>query len=394
MKINKIEKKDGTTVYRTNVYLGVDSLTGKQVRTTATGKTQKMCKMKAHQAINKFIENGNTTAREKIIFLNFKELALSWLENYKLSIKTNTIRMAENIFNVYIIPALGSFKVEKITTVLLQNVVNKWAQNANSSIIKNGKREKGKGKNYKLSLNYVSRILDYGVQVGTLKTNVAKQVNVPKLKTRTINKIKYFENDEIKKFLLYLEQLEPSVENQLHSCLYRLLLATGLRVGEALALNWSDIDFHEQTITVNKTVVRTSKSIIQKGAKSNESNRKITIDNNTLQLLSLWKRRQNNSLLILTDQIVFSKNNQLCSYSKEIYELKKHLKMANVPDIGFHGFRHTHASLLMNNDVNPKEIQHRLGHSDYGITMNTYSHLAKNKEKDTARKFGDILNAL
>lgn len=48
----------------------------------------------------------------------------------------------------------------------------------------------------------------------------------------------------------------------------------------------------------------------------------------------------------------------------------------------------------MNNDVNPKEIQYRLGHADYGITMNTYAHLNEEKVKDTAEKFGDILDAL
>ncbi|MFZ2557243.1 MAG: site-specific integrase, partial [Lactococcus raffinolactis] len=49
---------------------------------------------------------------------------------------------------------------------------------------------------------------------------------------------------------------------------------------------------------------------------------------------------------------------------------------------------------LMNADVNPKEIQLRLGHADYSITMNTYSHLAKDKKKDTAEKFSNILKAL
>lgn len=48
----------------------------------------------------------------------------------------------------------------------------------------------------------------------------------------------------------------------------------------------------------------------------------------------------------------------------------------------------------MNNDVNPKEIQRRLGHEDYAITMNTYSHLAQSKEKETVEKFGNILKAL
>lgn len=73
--------------------MGVDSLTGKQVRTTATGKTRKMCEMKENQAINKFIKNGSTVARKKVIFDDFNSLALSWFESYKLTVKINTIRV-------------------------------------------------------------------------------------------------------------------------------------------------------------------------------------------------------------------------------------------------------------------------------------------------------------
>lgn len=86
--------------------MGVDSLTGKQVRTTATGKTRKMCEMKENQAINKFIKNGSTVARKKVIFDDFNSLALSWFESYKLTVKINTIRVANNFLQVYILPAL------------------------------------------------------------------------------------------------------------------------------------------------------------------------------------------------------------------------------------------------------------------------------------------------
>ena len=74
MNIKKITKKDGTIKYRTNVYLGIDSLTGKKVQTTATATTRKMCEIKANQAISNFIKNGSTVAREKIAFDDFKAL--------------------------------------------------------------------------------------------------------------------------------------------------------------------------------------------------------------------------------------------------------------------------------------------------------------------------------
>lgn len=139
-------------------------------------------------------------------------------------------------------PALGNYKVEKITTVLLQNIVNDWARNANTAEIVNGNREKGKSKDYKLLLNIIKRILDYGMQLGVISDNPAIKVFSPKLKTRTVKKIKYFNNDELKRFLAYLDSLQSTATNKKSATLYKLLLATGLRICEALALSWSDID--------------------------------------------------------------------------------------------------------------------------------------------------------
>ncbi|KKF91802.1 site-specific integrase [Lactococcus petauri] len=393
MNIKEITKKDGTIAYRASIYLGVDSLTGKQVRTTATAKTRKQCEIKANQAINKFNKNGCTVAREKVVFKDFEELALSWFESYKLTVKENSIRVAENFLNVYLLPSIGSYKLDRINTVLLQGIINKWARNANTATIINGRREKGKCKDYKLLLNFITRILDYGIQLGAIDSNPAKQVIPPKLKARTSQKIKYFDNGELKKFLKYLDNLETTAENQRIATLYKLLLATGLRVGEALALNWSDIDFKDNYINVSKTIVQKSRSI-QNTPKTKESGRVIFLDDSTVHILKEWKRTQQKGVISFHDELVFSYNKISRTYACEREKLIQHFKKASVPNIGFHGFRHTHASLLMNNDVNPKEIQHRLGHSDYGVTMNTYSHLAKHKEKDTAEKFGNILKAL
>lgn len=396
MKIKEVIKKDGTKVYRINVYLGIDSLTGKQVRSSVTAKSKRTCETKAYKAINDFLNNGSTIEREKVKFENFKSLVFSWFESYKLTVKANTIRVTNNYINVYLLPELGSYKVNKITPVLLQGIINKWAKNANTSKIINGKRERGKCKDYKLLLNLIKRILDYGMQLGAITENPALKVFPPKLKTRAINKIKYFDNSELKKFLCYLDTLELTTDNIMRVTLYRLLLATGLRVGESLALYWSDIDFNEQTVIINKTIVQTltGRDKIQKSAKTKESNRVVSLDSDTLSLLKNWKKVQNNKVLSIIDTLVFSYDNHIYTYARESQLLKNHFARACVPDIGFHGFRHTHASLLMNNGVSPKEIQERLGHADYAITMNTYSHLAKDKKKDTAEKFGNILKAL
>lgn len=393
MNIKEVTKKDGTIVYRASVYLGVDSLTGKQVRTTATAKTRKQCEIKANQAINKFNKNGCTVAREKVVFKDFEELTLSWFESYKLTVKENSVSVAHNFLNNYILPALGSYKLDKINTILLQGIVNKWARNANTAHIESGKRERGKTKDFKPLLNFIKRILDYAMQLGAIESNPAIQVVTPKLKARTSQKIKYFDNDELKQFLNYLNTLDITMENQRSSTLYKLLLSTGLRVGEALALSWSDIDFKAKCISISKTLIQQSNKI-QDSTKTKESNRSVFLDDNTTILLKEWRKIQNDGAIVIHDSLVFSYHQKMRCYEVERQQLLKHFRKAGVSNIGFHGFRHTHASLLMNNDVNPKEIQHRLGHADYSITMNTYSHLAKSKEKDTAEKFGNILKAL
>ncbi|WP_332400549.1 tyrosine-type recombinase/integrase [Lactococcus laudensis] len=394
MNIKKITKKDGTIKYRTNVYLGIDSLTGKKVQTTATATTRKMCEIKANQAISNFIKNGSTVAREKVFFDDFNALAMSWFDSYKLTVKLNTIRVADNYLKVYILPALGSYKVEKINSVLLQGIVNQWAKNANTSPIKNGRREKGKCRSYKLLLNYIKRILDYAMQLGAIESNPAINVIPPKLKNRTTKKIKYFDNDELKKFLSYLDSLDDTIDNQLHVTMYRFLLATGLRVGECLALSWSDIDFNNETVSVYKTILQNG--TLQNSTKTKESTRVVAFDKEISHSLKMWQSSQSTQrkVVSLSNQYVFSLNNSNLIYAYESLKLQNHFKNAKVSNIGFHGFRHTHASLLMNADVNPKEIQLRLGHADYSITMNTYSHLAKDKKKDTAEKFSNILKAL
>ncbi|KST91121.1 Mobile element protein [Lactococcus lactis subsp. lactis] len=392
MKINRFEKKDGTPVYRTNVYLGVDVLTGKQVRTTATGRTRKICEMKAKKAINRFINNGKTTTRKKVNFKTFSALIDSWFKSYKLTVKAHSIRVMNNFLKVYILPSLGQYQPDKISPILVQEIVNVWANNANTSKIIKGKREKGKCKDYKLLLNIICRIFDYAIRLGELEVNPAKRVSAPKLKVKTVKEIKYLDKRELKHFLSYLDNLEPSIDNQLHSTLYRFLLATGLRIGEALALNWLDFDFDQQSVRVSKTLLQTGK--VQESPKTRESQRLIFFDSQTTQLLKRLKNQQINGQVSLIDTLIFSHKKKISTYKYELSILKKHLKNAGAPDIGFHGFRHTHASLLMNHDINPKEIQTRLGHKDYSTTMNTYGHLSFQKDRDTAKKFENILKSL
>ena len=97
MKITEHKKKDGTIVYRTSLYLGVDSITGKKIKTTISARTKKEIKNKALQAKFEFEKNG-ATRTVFIQYKNYSELLDSWWENYSPTIKTNSQITDRKIF--------------------------------------------------------------------------------------------------------------------------------------------------------------------------------------------------------------------------------------------------------------------------------------------------------
>lgn len=95
MKITEVKKKNGTIVYRANVYLGVDQVTGKKAKTSVTGRTRKEVKQKAKHAQDDFKSNGCTVTKV-VPIKNYQELAELWLESYQLTVKPQTFECSIN----------------------------------------------------------------------------------------------------------------------------------------------------------------------------------------------------------------------------------------------------------------------------------------------------------
>lgn len=113
MNIKEVIKKNGTKVYRSNVYLGVDSITGKKVKTTITGRTKKEVKTKAQQAQNDFKDNGSTVFK-RVKVTTYKELAALWLENYQMTVKPQTLVSTRQFLKNHILPVFGDMQLDKI----------------------------------------------------------------------------------------------------------------------------------------------------------------------------------------------------------------------------------------------------------------------------------------
>ena len=387
MKINEVKKKNGTTVYRASVYLGVDQLTGKKARTTVTASTKKGVKIKAREVINAFVANGYTV-KDKPTITTYKELAKVWWDSYKNTVKPNTRQSMEGLVRVHLLPVFGDYKLSKLTTPIIQQQVNKWADKANRG-------EKGAFANYSLLHNMNKRILKYGVAIQVIQYNPANDVIVPRKQQKEKAPVKHLNNKELKQFLDYLDTLDQSnYENLFDIVLYKTLLATGCRINEALALSWSDIDLDNAVVHVTKTLNR---DLEINSPKSKASYRDIDIDQATVSMLKQYKLRQTKEAWKIgqRESVVFSDFiHDYPSSSRLKRRLQTHFKRADVPNIGFHGFRHTHASLLLNSGIPYKELQYRLGHSTLSMTMDIYSHLSKENAKKAVSFYETALKAL
>lgn len=160
-----------------------------------------------------------------------------------------------------------------------------------------------------------------------------------------------------------------------------MMMETGMRIGECLALTWADIDWTRRAIRINKTFVRLGnrcKQFVQNEAKSFASNRVIPMSQNALQYLTRLKGCSDGNMYIFhTD------DGQPLSYEAMRYQITKACGEADVPYFGQHVFRHTFATNCYNRGCDVKILSKLLGHSNVTITYNIYIHL-----------FGDALEEM
>lgn len=387
MNITEYKKKNGATVYRASVYLGVDKLTGKKARTTVTANTKKGVKIKARETVNAFAANGYSV-KEKPTITTYRELVALWWESYNNTIKPNSQQSMEGIVRLHILPVFGDYKLDKLTTPIIQQQVNKWADKAN-------KGEKGAYANYSFLNNINRRILQYGVTMQVIQHNPARDVIIPRKQQNKEHKVKFFSNQELKQFLGYLDNLDlSSYENFFDYVLYKTLLASGCRIGEALALEWSDIDLKKGIISISKTLNRYQET---NTPKSKAGLREVDIDTATVALLKEYKKRQQIQAWQLgrSEGIVFTPFTTKYSYACLLRKrLQGHFKSAGVPDISFHGFRHTHATIMLYAGIEAKDLQYRLGHSNISMTLNTYVHATKEGAKKAVSIFESAISNL
>nr|DAK77544.1 MAG TPA: RECOMBINASE CRE [Caudoviricetes sp.] len=373
--IKKYTTKNGETRYLFQTYLGIDPITGKERRTTRRGfKTMKEAKQAERNLLFDVEENGlPSNQSDGFQDPTFEELAQLWLENYKTTVKPSTFENVKSKVEKMTEEHFKELKLKKITVAYCQKVVIELSK---TYVL------------YNHYLSVINRIFKYAVLMDILDSNPFDKVIKPKSR-QTQRKGNFLTKEELKEFL----KLAKTATLSYFFPLVHLMSYTGLRQGEALALKWSDIDFENKKITVNKTAARIKEKQTLQTPKTKNSKRVISIDPTTLSILKSWKKDQikiyfkNGKHFEGDDNFIFT--NQRAEWvhiHNFIPYFKRFVTDHKLKPITPHGLRHTHASLLFSAGVEPKNISDRLGHSTVQITLDLYTHITEEQRTDTVEK--------
>ncbi|MGG5369534.1 tyrosine-type recombinase/integrase [Enterococcus sp. AZ196] len=374
------EKKNGTKAWLFKGYLGTDPVTGKEVHTTRRGfSTKKEAKLALSRLKLDYEENG-LKKDEKETFRQVYEL---WVETYKTTVKEVTFIKNEIKFNKWILPVYGDLRIKEVTVKRAQQIVNAWAKETDQ---------------YKVLHSTAKRIFEYAISLGVIQYNPLAHIMMPKRPQKAVSNdpVKVYSKEQLKTLFDYVNALKPNYSNDYNKTLLRFLFYSGCRISEALALNWSDIDFEGSDVLINKTLSQTKHGYKISDPKTDKSAAKITLDAETIATLKKWQINQRKYMLSLgiTDptMIFCGIYKQMITHHAIYARMLTITEKSGIPFLGLHVTRHTHASLLLDAGASMKEVQDRLRHAKISMTMDTYGHLSKETKDKTIEKLVAHLN--
>lgn len=372
--IQEYKLKDGAKRYLIKSYLGLDSLTGKRIYTTRRGfKTKKEASLAEARLKLEYEEKTFNAKNNKYTFKQIFEL---FLVEHKSIVKESTYLFTIQFAKKHILPKISNKRIDSFTALDCQKLVNQWAESFNSF-------QKTKG--------ITQQVFDYAIKMDIITDNPMRKVKLPKKKENLNQDNKFYNTDELKLFF----DCVKDYGNLKFLAFFRLLAFTGMRKGEALALEWTDIDFEKRIVHITKGVILNEhQTPIISTTKTKKSVRSVSVDTETIEILKRWKIKQAKELMCIginssnKSQFLFTyDSNKLYRPNYTNCWLELIINKYNLKKITIHGFRHSHCSLLFEMGTPIQVVQERLGHSNIKTTMNIYTHVTEKQRDEIAENF-------
>jgi integrase len=286
----------------------------------------------------------------------------SWLEATRPpKIEQSTWERREEYVRLHIKPVIGSIRLAKLSPQDIQRLyADRLAAGLSQTTV------------HHIAAT-IHNALKSALRLGLVQRNVSELVDAPRVARKEMT---VWTPEQARTFLATTES------NRLHA-LYVLALSTGMRQGELLGLRWVDTDLDRGIVSVKGNLQRPRAGLkLNSKPKTRTSRRRIALTDHTVACLREHRKCQREERLQLgefwIDQGLVFANQQGGPYRSNNLEhgnFKPLIRKAGVPEIRFHDLRHTCATTLLLEGVNPKIVSEMLGHASVAITLDLYSHV-------------------
>ena len=381
---SKIRKRSGNK-YTLSVSDGYTP-EGKQiVRSKTITATSKLEAQRQYNAFEAEIRKGQMAYTQKFKLAEFAEV---WLKDHcEKNLAPKTVQSYRNQLKYRILPALGAKPLTKLTPIDIINFVNDLKSKAKRF---DGKKDPLSDKVIASCFNVLSSMLTDAEHWQVIDSNPCMKVERPKVQRK---KMVLPEEEDIGNILKAL-QGEPLK----YRLMIMLAIATGLRRGELMGLQWPDINLDTGVISVNRSVQEFQKQFIVKAPKTVGSVRSLVISGSVLDLLKEYKRQQDAErdkiyeLWEMKEAWVFTQwNGKPMNPGTSCHWWFNFLKRHQLPHMPFHGLRHVSATILIAQGVPLKNVSARLGHTDIRTTANIYADALESVDRNAAEKMDQYL---
>ena len=338
-------------------------------------KTIKGTKKEAQDELAKMLsqyQEGTYIERTKITVAEYLD---HWLDSVKGNVTSKTFERYFEICRDHVKPTLGQIKLSKLQPIHVSDLYSKALVSG---------RKDGQGGLSKRSVLHIHRIfraaLQQAVKWQILVRNPCNAVAPPKPETK-------------ERLTFTTEETLKVLEKAQGTCLYLpvlLAVTTGMRRGEIIGLRWKDIDLKNKRLSVRQVAVQTKVYGVEfKEPKTQKSVRTIALPDMTVLALKQHKAEQAETNLQLgrglsEDTLLFETPVGIWAPDQLTATYKRFNARHKLKRVTFHDLRHTHATHLLEQNIHPKIVSERLGHSTIALTLDTYSHVLPNMQEEAA----------
>jgi integrase len=342
--------------------------------------TKKECAAKLAKAIS---ENHLPYYRNKKMFENqtVASWCRFWFETYcSPGLRPNTVNSYKNCIEKHIIPYIGEIKLSQLTSMCIQRLYNELKERGRLDSSGMHTYEPLSASAVRHTHMILNNCLGQAVKERMIPFNPCENCRIPKLQKK-------------ERVVLPTEKMGAYLEAAKEEGVYPIFLlelTSGLRRGELLALNWSDLDVQTRTLKINKQICRINGELVVTVPKTANAIRTIMLPQQTVDILIEEHNRHPESPLMFCSP----RTNGYWS-PDAMWRLHKRILMTAGIDepVRFHDLRHTFATIAIQNGVDVKTVASMLGHHSAAFTLDTYTHVTTEMQRGAAEKIGVYLQS-